>query len=45
MLCPLLERRYAAEGAQLAAIVRQRLQGVERDVLEVRGLLLLVQRP
>ena len=41
VLCPLLERRYAAEGAQLAAGLRQRLQGVERGVLEVRSLPLL----
>lgn len=36
VLCPLLERRYAAEGARHAAALRQQLQAVERDALEVR---------
>ncbi len=35
MLCPLLERRYASEGAELAGAARRQLQSVERHVLEV----------
>lgn len=35
VLCPLLERRFGAEGAELAARAAQQLTAVERDVLEV----------
>lgn len=35
VLCPLLERRFGAEGAELAARAAQQLTAVERDVLEM----------
>ena len=35
VLCPLLERRFGMEGAELAARAAQQLTAVERDVLEV----------
>ncbi len=35
VLCPLLQRRYGAWGASVVAALRQQLQAIERDVLEV----------
>ncbi|KAL4420250.1 hypothetical protein ABPG77_003429 [Micractinium sp. CCAP 211/92] len=35
VLCPLLQRRYGAWGASVVAALRQQLQAIERDVLEM----------
>lgn len=35
VVCPLLERRFGAQGSALAARTAQQLTAVERDVVEV----------